>query len=69
MTNTTSNANMKLFETTNRNLENFLYMHKITFSDQKKMEDGTTCWIYRRTEKFERVFREYMELRHEKITA
>ncbi len=55
--------NTKFFRTTNRNLENFLHMHKIQFFSQEKMDDGFNCWVYLRTENFNRVFSEYNALK------
>lgn len=47
------------FETTNRKLENFLYMHGIFAEKMSKSEDGLTVWGYRRTDYFEEIFNEF----------
>ena len=57
---------MKTFETTNRKLENFLYVHRISFIKQRKTEDGLNCWEYVVTDEFKRVIEEYKELYCEK---
>ena len=51
-----------IFSTTNRHLENFLFMHRIRFISHGKTEDGMTKWTYLVDEKFEEVLREYKEL-------
>lgn len=50
------------FETTNRKLEQFLYLHKIVACGQHKSEDAMNVWEYQRTPELERVVAEYKEL-------
>lgn len=52
-----------MFSTTNRNLENFLHMHKVRFVSQQKTEDQLTQWTYVVTPRFLEVFNEYRSLR------
>lgn len=51
-----------IFATTNRHLENFLFMHRIRFSSQEKTEDGVTKWSYFADDAFNRVLTEYKQL-------
>ena len=51
-----------IYATTNKHLENFLYMHKIRFAVCRKTEDCQTEWLYKITPDFQRVFEEYREL-------
>lgn len=51
-----------MFTTTNRKLEQFLYMHKIMFARFSKSEDGMTVWEYERTPELEAVVAEYKKL-------
>ena len=50
------------FSTCNRNLEGFLYAHRINFLFQSKNEDGLTCWTYLKDERFMKVLAEYKTL-------
>ena len=50
------------FYTTNRHLENFLFMHRIRFQSQQKNEDGTNQWAYLVDEKFQEILDEYKKL-------
>lgn len=51
--------NFTQYVTTNRKLENFLYLHKVDFISQHKTDDGLTAWVYERTPEFERALDEY----------
>lgn len=42
----TTNALMNTFETCNRRLEQFLFVHDIFFKEWYKNADGLTCWVY-----------------------
>ena len=53
---------MEIFKTINRHLEGFLFMHKVRFIRQERTSDGCTCWAYIRNDRFEEVFKEYMQL-------
>ena len=59
----------RTFTTNNRLLEQFLWMHKITFINQFKMDDGMNAWVYLRTPKFEYAYSEYVRLKNEPFTA
>lgn len=59
------NQPQELFYVTNRNLENFLYAHRIDFLGQKKTASGRTCWIYIRTPRLDEVVSEYEKLYEE----
>lgn len=51
------------FETTNWCLENFLYWHKIKFQYcYKNPNDGSTVWVYRKTDEFDTVLSEFLSL-------
>ena len=50
------------YATTNRNLENFMHLHKISFTAQRKTDDFLTEWLYACTPKFQEVLTEYREL-------
>lgn len=52
-----------VFSTTNRNLENFMHMHKVRFISQQKTPDALTEWSYIVTPRFVEVFDEYRALR------
>ena len=58
---------MKFYKTINKNLENFLFMHKISFEHQGRTEDGCTYWVYVRTPRFEAVLQEYKEIYPERF--
>lgn len=53
---------VNIFTTTNRHLENFLFMHRIRFISHGKTEDGMTQWSYLADEKFQEVLSEYKQL-------
>lgn len=50
------------FETRNRKLENFLYIHDIHFSHFKKDADNMTVWVYEDTDELRRVVAEFKEI-------
>lgn len=54
--------NNSIFKTTNRKLEQFLHMHRISFVTQRKSEDGMNEWSYIITPEFVKVYQEYREL-------
>ena len=58
----TFHTDKKTFSTTNRHLENFLFMHRIRFIFHDKTEDGMTRWTYLVDEKFDKTLTEYKEL-------
>ena len=51
--------NTNTFETMNRKLEQFLYLHGISHIGQYKSADGLNVWIYERTPEAQRVVAEY----------
>ena len=51
-----------MFQTTNRHLENFLFMHRINFHTWFKNESGDTVWIYRITDELTNAINEYRAL-------
>lgn len=51
-----------IFKTTNRHLEQFLFMHKIRFVSQSKTEDGMNCWSYLVNKQFLEVLKEYKDI-------
>ena len=54
--------NNRIFKTTNRKLEQFLHMHRISFITQRKSADGMNEWFYTITPEFVKVYQEYREL-------
>lgn len=50
------------FDTVNRKLEQFLYVHDVFHSDIYKTEDGMTVWCYRDTPRLREVVAEYKEI-------
>lgn len=54
--------NANTFSTTNRHLENFLFMHRIRFISFDKTEDGMTRWTYLADHRFEKILDEYKQL-------
>ena len=51
------------FETTNRKLENFLYMHDIEHTRcYRRPEDDMTVWVYYRTPELSAVVEEYLAI-------
>lgn len=50
------------FSTTNRHLENFLFMHRVRFIFHDKTDDGMTRWTYIDDDKFRKTLNEYKEL-------
>ena len=49
------------FQTMNRSLERFLYLHKIRFENWFKNEDGMTVWTYRPTDHLAHCLNEYSQ--------
>lgn len=54
--------NKKYFTTTNRKLENFLYLHKIHHVGQYKNDDSMNAWVYLVTPRFKEVLEEYYSI-------
>ena len=52
----------QVFKTANRRLEQFLFLHRVFFFDQKKSDDGMNEWCYIVTPQFRKVYQEYREL-------
>lgn len=50
------------FETTNRALEQFLFLHDIRHTSWYKNEENLTVWVYEKTEETMRVVDEYREI-------
>lgn len=44
-----------MYETTNRRLEQYLFMNGISYVGIRKNDDGMTVWQYEQDEWFERV--------------
>lgn len=59
--------NNPYFTTTNRKLENFLYLHKIYHVGQHKSEDGMTTWVYLSTPRFKEVLDEFRSIHQPSI--
>ena len=57
------------FETTNRKLEQFLFVHDIHFEHHYKNDDMMTTWVYRKTSELIRVVREFREIQSRRKTA
>lgn len=54
---------MKHYETSNRKLENFLFVHDIFHVRWYKSPiDGLTVWVYNDTPELRRIIAEYMEI-------
>lgn len=51
-----------VFATTNRHLENFLYMHRVEFIGQHKTEENLNEWIYAISPSLMRSLEEYDSL-------
>lgn len=51
---------MKEFSTTNRKLEQFLYLHRIDFRGQRKTNDLLTEWVYDNTPRLQEVVAEFL---------
>jgi len=49
----------KIFETTNRKLEQFLYMHEILHIGSRTNEDTYTVWQYEDTPELHEIIREF----------
>jgi len=58
-------TNINCFETTDRFLERFLYLHKIRFIRQSKLQDGKTKWTYIVNDALQRAMDEYGCIYHE----
>lgn len=54
---------MKLFETTDRRLEQFLFVHYIPFESQYKNECGLTVWRYTPSPRLFCTVQEYQQLK------
>lgn len=50
---------MNTFETMNRKLEQFLYLHGIPHIDQYKSIDGLNVWVYHDSAEVKRVVTEF----------
>lgn len=61
MTNT-QNMHNEIFETANRKLENFLYVHDIQALGFHKNDDGLTVWEYARTPELMETVEEFREI-------
>ena len=57
-----NNAHMNTFETCNRRLEQFLFVHDIHFMEWYKNEDGLTCWVYPDNMEIRGVVEEFRKL-------
>lgn len=55
-------SNSNTFSTTNRRLEQFLFIHKIHFLYHRKNEDGMTSWTYAVNDEFTEVLQEYKRI-------
>lgn len=51
-----------LFETRNRKLEQFLFLHDIEHIGFRKDADGMTVWQYESTPELKRVVQEFREI-------
>ena len=60
------NSAIKYFETANRKLEQFLFMHDIMFYRFYTNEDGLTTWVYVETEETRRVVEEFRAIQKKK---
>lgn len=61
--------NTNIFSTTNRHLEQFLYMHRIHFHIWNKSEDGCTTWHYHVTDELTEILNEYRDLYPHKFVS
>lgn len=57
-----NNVHMNTFETCNRRLEQFLFIHDIRFKEWYKNEDGLTCWVYPDNMEIREVVEEFRKL-------
>ena len=53
---------MKEFVTANYRLEQFLYLHKVSFKYQRKNADLLTEWVYEDTPRLRQVVAEFREI-------
>lgn len=63
------NQNINIYTTSNRELENFLYLHRVRFLYQNKSEDGLTCWTYLVNDRFNEVLEEYKSIYPERFAS
>lgn len=49
----------KVFETTSKKLEEFLFVHDIRFASSYRNIEGLTVWVYPRNETVDHVVQEY----------
>jgi hypothetical protein len=57
------------FETMNRKLEQFLYLHGISHMSQYKNVDGMNVWVYNDTDNLRRVVAEFRSIWGQKRSA
>lgn len=57
-----TNSRMNTFETNNRRLEQFLFIHDIRFSEWYKNDDGLTTWVYPDNNETREVVKEFRKL-------
>ncbi len=53
---------IQIFETANRKLEQFFYIHDIHFARWYRGRDGLTIWVYSLDEEGQRVLEEYQAI-------
>lgn len=56
----------ELFQTRNRRLEQFLYIHDIRFVSCIKDHEGMTVWLYEPTPELNSVVKEWREIQKRK---
>jgi len=54
--------NRRYFTTTNRKLENFMYLHRINHVGQFKNDDGMNAWVYIVTPRFREILEEFYSI-------
>lgn len=55
------------FDTTNRDLENYLFVRDIRFHRSYRGEDCMVHWVYRKTPMFMKAFRAYQDQQAKRI--
>lgn len=63
------NQNINIYTTSNRELENFLYLHRVRFLYHNKTDDGLTCWTYLVNARFNEVLAEYKSIYPERFAS
>ena len=61
------NTRLEEFDTTNRDLENYLFIRDIRFHRQYRGEDCMVHWVYRKTPRFLQALKAYRDQQAKRI--